>query len=153
MTLFSWWAHTAPLSGFRTALNFITYLCKAKGPYATRALPAHQVMIWSHPCTGDQSQKSSSTSELPNFSNIPKDSIAEALPSSKIRYLLVSNFDAHRALILQTTSEFEPLLLKLTQLTFQLLGSQAEGTGPCWFTNVTTLKACTLSSPNVSSLA
>lgn len=153
MTFFSWWAHTAPWSSFRTALTFIIYLFKPKGPYATRALPAHQIMIWSHPCIGDQSQQSSSTSELPSLRNTPKDSRAEPLPSSRIRCLLASNFDAHGALILQTTSEFEPLLLKLTEFTFQLVGSQAEGTGPCWFTNVSTLKACTLSSPKVSSLA
>ena len=154
LTLFSWWAYTASWSGLSTAINFTNYLCKPMGPYATRALPAHQVMIWSYPCTGDQSQQPSSNSELPNFRNILKDSIVEALTSARIRHLLARKLDAHDAFTLQITSEFEPFLLTLTQLTFQLVGSQAEeGIGPSWFTDVTILKACPLSSPNVSSLA
>lgn len=60
-----------------------------------------------------------------------------------------SKLDSHVS-TLQITSEFEPFLLKLIQLTFQLVDSQAEeGRILCWFTDVRTLKACPLSSPNV----
>lgn len=126
--LLLWQAYTTLWSGFRPALTFVTYLWKPTGPHGTRVLPAHQVMIWPYSYSGHQPEQPSASSELPYFRAILKDNTAETLLSSKIRHFLTSILDVHKAFKLQHTSEFEPLPLKLTQLTFQLVGSKAQGT-------------------------